>query len=245
MISWAPKGQDEVRTYGIDWSPMLLNGAAISGNPTFVLKVGATIDSYSTSGNITFATISGGRDGFPALFTATMVSDDGQTFVQDVELPIIASSCTGYVPASTTKRTIVEMAFEECGLPGYSFTASPEEISSAVRRLDAKMREMCVGMKALTYRFPTGIGTSDPDDESWVPDDAVGAVVGQLAQSIAPGLGKAISSEQKRAASYSLNVARGRYTVVPTQVVPCSTPRGAGNNPWALWYPYIAPATCC
>lgn len=244
MIVWQQKDAADVRSYGIDWAPMLADGDTIA-SATLTLVQGAVIASQSNDDTKTIAVISGGVNGRSAKFTAQLVTADGNTFNETIYLPIISSACQSYMPSTATKRDLVEMAFEECGLPGYSFTAQPNEIASALRRLDALMRELEVQGVRIGYNFPSAVGASDPDDPSLIPDYAINGVAGQLALRFAPGLGKTLSPEQKRAASLGMIAMQAASKVVPQVRLPRTTPKGSGNQPYATWYPYISDANCC
>lgn len=142
-------------------------------------------------------------------------------------------------PSTTTKRTLVLMAFEEVGMPGYEFDATPEEIMSAIRRLDAMMREWKVAKIDLGYNFPAILGQSDPDDESLVPDFAVTAIAAGLGEKIAPGMGKTLSPAQKRAGALAKVTLQAALARIPLMRRPSTTPRGSGNKRWFWRSPFI------
>lgn len=244
MITWQPKDAADTRIYGIDWSPALVDGDTVS-SVTFVRYAGtANFTDQTEDGNFTYVTVSGGNNGQGTKFTASMVTTGGKgPFNQVIWLPVVSAGCMEYEPSSTTKRTVVEMAYEDCGLPGYEFASSPEELFSGIRRLDGMMREWPCGQK-LGYNFPTAVGQSDPEDPTLVPDWALMAMVGKLAQKLAPGLGKTLSNEQKAAAASSYSIMLGRIPI-PQVRLPRTTPRGSGNRWMSPWYPYVLPATCC
>lgn len=242
MIAWQAKDAADIRVYGIDWAPMLADGDVIA-SVAFIRDAGdAQFTGKTETGTFTYVTISGGTNGIATRFKATLTTANGAVFNEIVWLPIVSSACMEYQPSTVTKRTIVEMAYEDCGLPGYEFSASPEELVSSIRRLDAMMREWPCGQK-LGYNFPSELGKSESDDPALVPDWALPAIYGKLAVKIAPGLGKTLSNEQKSAAASAYSILLGRIPV-PQIRYPASTPRGAGNKQWAPWMPYVIPATC-
>lgn len=242
MIIWPAKDAADVRPYGINWAPMLNDGDTID-SASILLTSGAVIDSQSNDDTTTTAVISGGVNGAPARFTATLVTANGETFRETIYLPIISSACADYQPSTLDKRTVVSMAFEDCGLPGYEFGATPEEITSAIRRLDMMIRSWPCGQR-LGYNFPAAIGQSDPDDPMLVSDQDIAAIIGKLAQQMAPGLGKTLSNEQKAATASAYSILLGRLPV-PEVRLPRTTPRGSGNRWNSPWQPYIAEANCC
>jgi hypothetical protein len=241
VIEWQAKDAADVRPYGVNWAPMLVGGDTLV-SASIALVSGAVINSQSNGATTTVATISGGTNGKPAYFTATMTTSSGKVFKENITLDICSSACDVYEPQTATKRTIVQMAFEGCGLPGYAFTASAEEISSAVRRLDAMMR-MYAGSYDFGYLFPSVLGGSDPDDQSGLTDNAVLGVSGKLARQFAPGLGKTLSPDFQRDTAEAWNMAVASVIKVPRAILPRTTPRGSGNR--FMWQPFIVEATCC
>lgn len=243
MILWQPKDAADVRPYGIDWSPALVDGDTVATVVITTVCGTAVLSNQALDGNITTVTASGGVNGYATKFNAVLTTINGTVFRQVIWLPIVYAGCTEYQPSTTTKRTVVDMAAEDCGLPGYSLSATPEEIVSWIRRLDAMMREWPCG-QALGYNFPTAIGASDPDDPTLVPDWALNAIVGKLAQKIAPGLGKTLSPAQQSASATAYSIMLGRLPI-PEIIRPTTTPRGEGNTWLSPWLPFIARATCC
>jgi subtilisin family serine protease len=241
VIEWQTKDAADTRPYGVNWAPMLVGGDTLV-SASIVLVSGAIINSQSNGAQTTVAIISGGTNGVPARFTATMTTSSGKIFKENIELPICSSACDAYEPQTATKRTIVQMAFEGCGLPGYSFTASADEISSAVRRLDAMMRMYSTSYD-FGYNFPSVLGQSDPDDASGLTDNCVIGVAGKLARQFAPSLGKSLSPDFQRDTAEAWNMAVASVVRVPRAILPRTTPRGSGNR--FMWQPFIVEATCC
>lgn len=243
MIIWQQKDAADVRPYGIDWSPALVDGDTIASVVITRNYGSVVLSGQAEADNITTVTAAGGSNGYSNKFTAVLTTTNGIIFNQVIWLPVVSAVCGEYQPSTTNKRTIVEMAYEEIGLPGYEFASSPEELFSAIRRLDAMLRDWPCGQK-LGYNFPSAIGESDPDDPSLVPDWAVSAIVGKLAQRIAPGQGKTLSNEQKTAATSAYSVMLGRIPI-PQVRLPRTTPRGSGNRWLSPWLPFVLPTTCC
>lgn len=243
MLRWPNKSPTEMLDYAIDWARELAEGEAIVSGTYTITHGSVSASVVSVAGTQTVVFLSGGVKGECCLLTANIVTSEGRDFTQCVEISI--TTCGSSVTSTTTKRTLVEMAYEEAGLPGYEFSASPEELFSGIRRLDAMMSEWPCG-EALGYNFPVSIGTSDPGDSAGVPDWAVMAIVGKLAQKLAPGLGKDLSSAQKAASAQSYSIMLGRIPI-PQVRVPRTTPIGAGNRRRSPWYPFALPAerVCC
>lgn len=127
-----------------------------------------------------------------------------------------------------TKRSLIQLAYEECGQTG-EFELEPEEYQSAERRLDNLMAELLsVYGVDLSYNFPdTGV-SDDATEESGIPAEAARSVACLLADSIAPSIGKQIVGSNARASALSLLIAQ--YQVQPTMSFGRGTPIGAGNR---------------
>lgn len=142
------------------------------------------------------------------------------------------------------KRDIIQLAFEECGQAGYEFELTPEEYDSALRRMNSMLamwrRQYGVD---LGYNFPD-YGHGSADDESGIPDDAVDCVSKKLAQSIAPTIGKAMSSEARMTLATSWAALRSTYQAIPMREMGRQVMRGQGNRYWNGPLPYfVAPVS--
>ena len=133
-----------------------------------------------------------------------------------------------------TKRQFITGAFEEIGLADYVFDLSPEQLESALRRLDAMMMEWNAKGIRLGYPSPSSPQDSDLDTETNTPDSAWEAVITNLAVRIAPGYGKTVSPDTKMVAKEAYNTLLQRATFPLEQQLPSTMPSGAGNKPW--WY---------
>lgn len=133
-----------------------------------------------------------------------------------------------------TKRQFVTAAFEEIGLADYVFDLSPEQLESALRRLDAMIAEWNAKGIRLSYPLPSSPQDSDLDQETFVPDAAYEAVITNLAVRIAPGYGKTVSPDTKMVAKGAYDTLLQRATFPLEQQFPDTMPSGAGNKPW--WY---------
>lgn len=141
-----------------------------------------------------------------------------------------------------TKRQFVTAALEEIGLASYVFDLQPEQLQSALRRLDALMADWNGKGIRLGYPLPSSPQDSDLDEESNVPDSANEAVILNLAIRLAPSYGKQVAIETKASAKQGYDVLLQRATVPPQQQFPGSLPSGAGNKPWRVYDgPFIRP----
>lgn len=131
---------------------------------------------------------------------------------------------------SWTKRQIVLEALGELAMQAYDFDVSPEEVATAVRRLDVMMATWETKGARVGYRFPATAEGSDPDAESGIPDSAVETVVANLAIRLAPGFGKTVSAETKRTAGQGYDALLWSAAQPIEQQMPSTLPRGAGNR---------------
>lgn len=132
-----------------------------------------------------------------------------------------------------TKRQFVAQAFEEIGLASYVFDLTPEQLQSALRRLDAMVAGWNASGIRIGFPLPSSPDDSDLDTQTNVPDVANEAIYTNLAIRIAPMLGKAVSVETKAAAdaAYS-NLAQQCIAPTPERQLPNTMPRGQGTKPW-------------
>ncbi len=134
---------------------------------------------------------------------------------------------------SWTKREFVVAAFGEIGLASYVFDLSPEQLQSALTRLDTMMATWDGQGIRLGYPLPSSPSASNLDDPSNVPDSANEMVFQNLALRIAPGFGKTVSPDTKLSAINAYNAAVGKAMGVPPEKqMPGTMPAGTGNKPW-------------
>lgn len=133
-----------------------------------------------------------------------------------------------------TKRQLIEQAFEAIGLAGYVFDLSPEQMQSALRRLDSLIASWgSIGVR-LGYLLPSSPDDSDLDQPSGLPDYANEAVFMALAIRLAPGIGKTLAPETKATAksAYDGMLAKMAANNLQPMQYPRNTPAGAGNKPY-------------
>ena len=138
-----------------------------------------------------------------------------------------------------TKRQFITGAFEEIGLADYVFDLQPEQLQSAVRRLDSMMMEWNAQGIRLGYPIASSPQDSDLDTETNTPDSAWEAVITNLAIRIAPGYGKTVSPDTKVSAKGAYNILLQRATYPLEQQLPGTMPIGQGNKPWRWDNPYV------
>jgi hypothetical protein len=141
-----------------------------------------------------------------------------------------------------SKRQFVAAAFEEIGLASYAFDLQPEQLQSALRRLDSMMADWNGKGIRLGYPLPSSPQFSDLDAESEVPDSANEAIITNLAVKIAPGYGKQVMPDTKATAKETYNTLLSRAAVPLEQQLPGTMPSGAGNKPWRVYDdPFLRP----
>jgi len=144
---------------------------------------------------------------------------------------------------SYTKRQFVEAALEEIGLADYVFDLSPEQLQSAVRRMDS----MLAAWNAIGIRIGYPL-TSNPDDADLdtitaVPDSANEAIILNLALRLSPSYGKAIALPTSAAARMAYNTLMSRAAMPAEQQFPSTLPVGAGLRSYNIDFPFFPPPT--
>lgn len=124
-----------------------------------------------------------------------------------------------------TKREIIAQAFEEIGLGAYAYNAQPEDLQTALTRLNALLA-FWAGEGAVTEADSTG---RDLDTASNVPVDAEEGVICALAVRIAPSYGKTPSPDTKARGRQGHNLMMRKNIALPTRKADfASVPAGAG-----------------
>jgi len=134
-----------------------------------------------------------------------------------------------------TKRQFVTQAFEEIGLAAYVFDLTPEQLESALRRLDSMMASWNAKGIRLGYPIPASPDGSDLDQETNVPDSSNEAIYTNLGIRLAPGFGKTVSPDTKAMAKMAYDTLLSRAAMPPEQQLPGTMPSGAGNKPWRTY----------
>lgn len=138
-----------------------------------------------------------------------------------------------------TKRDFITQAFEEIGLGSYVFDLTPEQIQSALRKLNALMATWNAKGIRVGFPIPSSPNGDDIDDVVQVPDRAHEAMVLNLAVRLGPSYGKAITADTRVAARDAYNAMLGYYTA-PSQMQFVGTlPTGAGNKPASITQPFF------
>jgi hypothetical protein len=130
-----------------------------------------------------------------------------------------------------TKRDIINMAFGEIGLAEYVFDLTPQQLESALHRLDAMMATWNGKGVRLGYPLPSSQKSSDLDQLTEVSDFAIEAMALNLAVRIAPGYYKTVSPDTKASAKNAYNqIIAQSAKPIEMQLDNMSIPSGAGNK---------------
>lgn len=129
-----------------------------------------------------------------------------------------------------TKREFINQAFEEIGLAGYVYDLEPEQMQSALRRLDSMMASWNARGIRIGYPLPGSPSSSNESDATNVPDSANEAVYLNLGVRIAPSFGKQLSAETKQNAKRAYDALLIQISAPPQMQMPYGVPAGAGNK---------------
>jgi hypothetical protein len=231
----APKTNLSTVDRVIDWSAPLGDDYILSS--LFVVTSGTiTLTNPLFAYQQTEITIAGGAVGETATITNTITTAGEQTL--DGTFTIYVEAALGpYGASTTTKGDVVEMAFEEMALAGYEFDHGPDEIASALRKLDALMAES--SMPAVGYNAPAGIGQSDVLDASGLPDSCVQTISIMLGCRYSPAYGKTMSAQTRKDRNEGLNAMRTLVLTIPQAQLRAGTPVGSGNKWRSIWRPFV------
>lgn len=141
-----------------------------------------------------------------------------------------------------TKRQFINQAFEEVGLAAYVFDLTPEQLQSAMYRLDSMMAAWNAKGIRLGYPVPSSPEAGDLDTGTNVPDSANEAIYLNLGVRLAPGFGKTVSNDTKSSAKQAYDTLLSRAAMPTEQQLPVTMPVGSGNKPWRIDNPYVQPS---
>lgn len=240
-VSWGAKDPNEVRNVSYSWVGRL-NGALIASATLTVEDGTVTLSNVANTTTGISATISGGQDCETAVVVSRIVTNETEPQTLEQAFTIeVQDNASALGPSTSTKRQIVEMAYEECSLAGYEFNVTPEELFSGLRSLDGLMAEWASSSKDLAYNFPATFGGGDLEDVSGIPDAAINGVAISLAMSLAPKMGKQMSGETRARLSRSMSVINALCAKRVSMGWARSTVAGAGNRRWGWGTPYGSP----
>jgi hypothetical protein len=129
-----------------------------------------------------------------------------------------------------SKRAIVVQSFEEAGLAAVVFDLEPEQLDSALRKLDTFAAELVGQGIRTSYALSADPEGSDLDDDSGLPATDVSAYYLNLSLRIGPAFGKTIQPDTRNAAKAALDGLIKRSVVVGCVPYSSTLPRGTGNR---------------
>ena len=133
---------------------------------------------------------------------------------------------------SYTKQQYITDALDEIGIASYNFDLQPEQLQSALRKLDNMMAEWSANGLRVAYPLPSSPSDSNLQEECVVPDIANSAIIYNLAIRLCSSYGKKPSMELVALASRCLDNLRSAIMIVPSALMKGGIPLGAGNKPW-------------
>lgn len=137
-----------------------------------------------------------------------------------------------------TKRQFVQQAFEEIGLASYVFDLTPDELHSAVVRLDSLMSSWYAMNIQVSYPMIDDPDFATLDQKTDVPQAANEAIILNLALVLAPSYGKTVSQDTKGNAKKAYSNLLSFLVDAPICPYPSNTPMGSGNKfPLNTYYP--------
>jgi hypothetical protein len=134
------------------------------------------------------------------------------------------------------KRQLIELAFGDIGSAGYEFGRTAEEVTDALTRLNALMRQW--PWSGLGYNQPDN-GVGSPADSSGISFEAMNAVSAALALRLAPVMGATLSPEARVNLMVAMSTIYALTATVPTMPFQRNTPRGMGNDRAGLISPFM------
>jgi hypothetical protein len=127
-----------------------------------------------------------------------------------------------------TKRQIIEQAFEEIGLASYVFDITPDQLQSALRRLDLMVASWQAMNIQIGYPLPASPDNSNIDEQIQTSLNNNEALVLNLAIRLAPAYGKSLSPDTKTTAKALYNQLLIEAAMPYEQQFVSTLPLGAG-----------------
>jgi len=127
-----------------------------------------------------------------------------------------------------TKKQILEQAFEEIGIASYIFDLTPDQLMSAVRRLDMMVASWYAKNIRIGYPLPVSPNNSHMEQDIDTPLQANEALVLNLAVRLAPSYGKQVSPETKATAKLLYDQLLVQAAAPFEMQYPRTLPLGAG-----------------
>lgn len=133
---------------------------------------------------------------------------------------------------SWTKRQLVEAAYAELAVCGWLYDLDPEEVQSALGRLDSMLALWDSKGIRLGYALSSTPDDADPDQLSGIPQFANEPVFLNLAKRIAASKGKQLTAQTLELAKQGYDWLLVQAAQPIEQQMPNTMPRGQGAKPW-------------
>lgn len=131
-----------------------------------------------------------------------------------------------------TKQQLVRAAFEELALKGYVFSLSPDNLQTALTRLDSMIATWNKKGIALAYPLPSSQDSSSLAQDSNLPIWANEPVYLNLAIRLCGAFGKTAPATTQQGAADAYQALLLDAARPPQMQYPSTLPQGAGNKPW-------------
>jgi hypothetical protein len=139
------------------------------------------------------------------------------------------------------KIELIHGAYAELGLANYVFDLQPEEITTALHRLDRMMAQWdALGIR-IGYNMPASVALSNANDDACVPDWAEDPIITNLSLRVAPTIPKQVSIDTRIAAREGYNALLVGSYEIPQMQYPRQMPIGTGNRRNVKNQTYFAP----
>lgn len=136
-----------------------------------------------------------------------------------------------------TKRELIAQAYEEIGYASYTYDLLPEQIQSALTKLQQMAAEWDgIGIR-VGYDVDAGL-----NDDSGLPDYAQYAYAANLGVRLAPSVGKALSPDFRVLAKSAYDSLLATSQTLPTYQFPGTLPLGRGNRQSTRMVQYFQPS---
>ena len=133
---------------------------------------------------------------------------------------------------SWTKKQLIVQAFEEIGLADYIYDLTPEQLQSAVNKMDSIVANWETQGVRISYPMSDNPSSANINALSNIPSFANEAIYLNLALRLAPSFGKTVSQETKLAAFNAYSNLISKLTTVAQRNLTTDLPLGQGNKPW-------------
>jgi hypothetical protein len=162
MTVLTPKRSTETVRYTFDFLKAL-QGDAIETYTVTVTSGTVTLPAADivNTGTAIAANVVGGADGVTQTIHVVVNTAASQVLERDYTV-LVSDDAIAVFPSTSTKRLLVEVAFEEAGLAGYEFDATPEEHASILRRLRSAYGRVGASQSRPRLRLPRRAGRVGP-----------------------------------------------------------------------------------